>query len=76
MGFFSKIADLGRNGAEERIECQTCGCTYRGNIDRDFPYAICGGCLEREGEKAKRHGNNQAYQEIQYEFRRRGSNWS
>lgn len=47
MGFFSKLGDLGRNGAPERIECLTCGDHYRGNIDRNFPYAICGRCLEQ-----------------------------
>lgn len=76
MGFFSKLGDLGRNGAEESIECKTCGGRYRGNIDRNFPYAICGTCLEREGNNAKANGDNSTYQQIQYEFRRRGSNWS
>ena len=76
MGFFSKLGDLGRNGAEANIECKTCGSTYRGNIDNNFPYAICGHCLEREGNKAKSSGNNSTYQQIQMEFRRRGSNWS
>lgn len=76
MGFFSKLGDMGRNGAERSIECQTCGSNYRFNIDRNFPYAICGGCLEREGNNAKNNGNNSTYQQIQREFRRRGSNWS
>ncbi len=76
MGLFSKIADLGRNGKETTIECKTCGSDYWGNIDRDFPYAICGKCLEEHGEKAKRLGDNYVYQQVQYEFRRRGCNWS
>ena len=76
MGFFSKLGDLGRNGPEESIECKTCGGRYRGNIDRNFPYAICGTCLEREGNNAKSNRDNSTYQQIQYEFRRRGSNWS
>ncbi len=76
MGFFSKLGDLGRNGPEREIRCKTCGDTYLGNIDRGFQYAICGLCLEREGNKAKRRGDNATYQQIQLEFRRRGSNWS
>lgn len=76
MGFFSKLGDMGRNGPDTSIECKTCGSRYRGNIDRDFPYAICGGCLERAGNDAKNSGDNSTYQQIQMEFRRRGSNWS
>jgi hypothetical protein len=76
MGLFSKLGDLGRNGPAERIVCKTCDSTYSGNIDRGFAYAICGGCLEREGNRAKNNGDNPMYQQIQMEFRRRGSNWS
>jgi len=76
MGIFSKLGDMGRNGAKRSISCKTCGHSYSGNIDRSFAYAICGGCLEREGNKAKRNGDNSLYQQIQMEFRRRGSNWS
>jgi hypothetical protein len=76
MGFFSKLGDMGRNGPDISVECQTCGSTYRGNIDSNFPYAICGRCLEREGNQAKSNGDNSTYQQIQLEFRRRGSNWS
>jgi len=76
MGLFGKIANLGRNGPEETIVCKTCGDTYRFNIDRNFPYAICGDCLESAGENAKRNGDNSTYQQVQLEFRRRGSNWS
>lgn len=73
MGFLSKLGDLGRNGAEESIECQTCGSNYRANIDRNFPYAICGRCLEKEGERAKENGDNTTYQQVQREFNRRGN---
>jgi len=76
MGLFSKLGDMGRNGADRGIDCQTCGSTYSGNVDRGFPYAICGGCLEREGNKAKNNNDNPTYQQIQMEFSRRGSNWS
>ncbi|ACF46007.1 hypothetical protein Paes_0965 [Prosthecochloris aestuarii DSM 271] len=54
MGLFSKLGD---NGVAQSIECKTCGSTYRGNVDRVFPYAICGGCLEGEGNNAKRNGD-------------------
>lgn len=72
MGFF----DMCKNGAATTIECQTCGSTYSFTIDRSFPYAICGTCLERQGNIAKNQGDNDTYQQIQREFRRRGSNWS
>lgn len=76
MGFLSKLGDMGRNGPDRRIKCQTCGDSYSGNTDKGFPYAICGSCLERAGNKAKREGDNSTYQQVQREFRRRGSNWS
>ena len=76
MGILSKLGDLGRNGNPTRQECANCGTTYSGTIDRGFPYAICGGCLEREGTNAKRTGDNSSYQAAQKEFRRRGTNWS
>ena len=69
MGFFSNLG-------KERITCAECGDTYKGKIDNRFPYAICGHCLEKAGEKAKRNGENSLYQDIQSEFRRRGSSWS
>lgn len=75
MGIFSKIADLGRNGPDQSIQCKTCGTTYRGNVDGDFPYAICGRCLENAGNDAKSSGDNNNYRKIVQEFRRRGSNW-
>lgn len=71
MGLFSKIADLGRNGAEENIECLNCSDTYRGNIDRNFPYAICGRCLEKEAKRAKGNGDNSNYQQAINELERR-----
>lgn len=70
------ILDRGRNGADRDIRCELCGSVYSGNLDRSFPYEICGICLEREGDKAKRNGDNGRYQQVQIEFRRRGSNWS
>jgi hypothetical protein len=73
MGFFGKILDQGRNGADRDIQCQTCGSTYSGNIDRGFPYAICGWCLEKVGVYAKEIRYNALYQQIQLEVRRRGS---
>ena len=76
MGLFNKLGDMGRNGQKESMECKTCGDRYKSNVDRTFPYAICGGCLEREGDKAKRNSDNSTYQQVQREFRRRGSNWS
>lgn len=76
MGWLSKLGDMGRNGADRTIQCQTCGSTYSGNVDRQFPYAICGQCLEKEGNKARNSRDNPTYQQIQIEFRRRGSNWS
>lgn len=71
MGLFSNAF-----GKHERLECSRCGDTYRFNISREFPYAICGYCLEKLGERAKYAGDNELYQSIQREFRRRGSNWS
>ncbi len=71
MGFFSKIMDQSRNGQDRRIECLTCGDYYRGNIDRAFPYAICGSCLERGMKQAQRDGDTHRYQQARWELDRR-----
>lgn len=75
MGFFTQMLDSARNGEKENIVCQTCGDTYRGNVDGNFPYAICGKCLEREGEYARDNGDNKTYRDIQYELQRRANTY-
>ncbi len=76
MGFFGDIMNQVKNGDYQSIRCQNCGSTYSFNISRQFPYAICGSCLEKAGYYAKQNGDNNLYREIVQEFRRRGSSWS
>jgi len=64
MGFFGDIMNQVKNGDYQSIRCQTCGSTYSFNISRQFPYAICGTCLEKAGYRAKQSGDNNLYREI------------
>jgi len=70
MGIFGKIMAFSA-GEPESIVCKTCGDTYRANIDKRFPYAICGSCLENEQNRAASSGDNETYSIIQWEFERR-----
>lgn len=70
MGIFGRILAHSA-GAMESIDCKTCGTTYRCNIDRNFPYAVCGSCLEDAQADAQRNGNSKLYYEIEAEFERR-----
>lgn len=70
MGIFGKVLAYSA-GQPESIVCKTCGDTYRANIDKKFPYAVCGSCLEREQNSAARSGDNEMYSLIQWEFERR-----
>lgn len=70
MGIFGKILAFSA-GQPESIVCKTCGDTYRANIDKRFPYAVCGSCLEREQNRAASNGDNETYSNIQWEFERR-----
>lgn len=72
MGLFGKITAFSA-GSIERITCKTCDDTYRSNIDKRFPYAICGGCLEREQKMARNNGDKQLENQIQQEFSRRSN---
>lgn len=70
MGFFGKLAAFSA-GPLQAITCKTCGTNYRGNIDKRFPYAICGSCLESAQEDAERNGDQNMYSTITAEFNRR-----
>lgn len=72
MGIFGKIQAFSA-GKPEKIVCKTCGNIYRSNIDRRFPYAICGSCLEREQYRAENNGDNETYSIIRWEFQRRSN---
>jgi len=74
MGLFSSLGN-GRNGPKQTIQCKTCGGSYGGTIDRAFPYAICGSCLDREAYYAKENCDNSAYKKIQLELRRRANTY-
>ena len=71
MGIFSKIMDQGRNGEFQNITCKECGDTYHSNISRDFPYAICGRCLENARYYAEQRGDRDLVAQINNEFSRR-----
>lgn len=60
-------------GSLEQITCKTCGDVYRGNIDKRFPYAACGKCLENAKYEANRSGNDEMYSLICWELRRRAN---
>jgi hypothetical protein len=70
MGFFGKI--LAHSAGEQRsISCQSCSNTYHGNIDKRFPYAICGICIEN----AMKNASGQQYSELAWEAKRRENLW-
>lgn len=71
MGLFGSAFSQARHGAKRTITCQTCNSNYNGNISNDFPYAICGHCLEKEGNRAQDSGNNSLYYQIRCEQERR-----
>lgn len=71
MGLFGSAFSQARHGANRTIACQTCGRNYTGNISNDFPYAICGSCLERAGNDAYNSGNHSLYRQIKAEETRR-----
>ncbi len=74
MGFWDKVI-ANSSGSPESIICKTCGTTYRGTIDKRFPYATCGSCLEKADYNAKKDGDNEMSNMIQWEFKRRANQW-
>ena len=70
MGLFGKI--LAHSAGEQRtITCKTCGRDYHGNIDRRFPYAVCGQCLS----EALENTSGQERAEVAWECKRRENLW-
>ena len=70
MGLLGRVIAFS-SGEIKAIECKTCGETYRSNISKEFPYAICGTCLENAQENAQRNQDKQLFFEIDREFSRR-----
>jgi len=70
MGLLGRVIAFS-SGEIKAIECLTCGETYRSNISKEFPYAICGTCLESAQDTAQRNQDKQIFFEIDREFSRR-----
>lgn len=75
MGFLTRLfrhsLDQVRNGERSSMNCDICGTTYNGNFTREFPYAICGSCLERAARNAERHQDYSLLAKIRAERQRR-----
>lgn len=70
MGLLGRVIAFS-SGEIKAIQCLTCGDTYRSNISKEFPYAICGTCLENAQDNAQRNQDKQLFFEIDREFSRR-----